>query len=112
MSIKFRNLKRTTEGILVHSIQLKRETCKFVTTPSHYRVCVSARTYYLKSRFILRQILFSVVCKAFSLVQIEVSTWLYEFPIAWMEKRDNLSEQSCIFHAWTNTEEILMLKLF
>ena len=36
-----------TEGILVHSIQLKRETCKFVTTPSHYRVCVSARTYYL-----------------------------------------------------------------
>ena len=56
MSIKFRNLKRTTEGILVHSIQLKRETC------------------------------------------------MYEFPIAWMEKRDNLSEQSCIFHAWTNTE--------
>lgn len=29
---------------------------------SHYRVYVSAGTYYLKSRFILRQMLFNVVC--------------------------------------------------
>ena len=54
-----------------YSIQLstylfKREPCKFVYTPSHYRVYVSARTYYLKSRLIFRQILLNIVCKAFS----------------------------------------------
>ena len=52
MSIKFRNLKRARGSIFVYSIQLstyllKRETCKFAYTLSHYRVYVSARTYYL-----------------------------------------------------------------
>ena len=41
-SRKFRNLKRATRSVLVHSIQLstylfQRETCNFVYTPSHYR---------------------------------------------------------------------------
>ena len=75
--IKFRNLKPATRDIFVYSIQLstylfKRETCKFVYIQSHYRVYVSAHTYYLYSRFIFRQILFNVVCKAFSRVQIKV----------------------------------------
>ena len=74
-SRKFRNLKRAARSVLVHSIQLfthlfKRQTCNFVYTPSHYRVYVSTRTYYLSSRFIFRQILFNVVCKALSRVQI------------------------------------------
>ena len=45
---------------------------KFVYTPSHICVYVSARTYYLHSRYIFRQILFDVVCEAFLCVQIEV----------------------------------------
>ena len=40
----FQNLKHATGSIFVYSIQLstylfKRVTCKFVCTPSHYRVC-------------------------------------------------------------------------
>ena len=74
----FRNLKRATDSSFVYSIQLstylfKRVTCKFVCTPSHYRVYVSACTYYLLSRFIFCQILFNVVCKVFSYVQIKVN---------------------------------------
>ena len=29
-----------------------------------------------------------------------------EFLWLWMEKRDSLTRQSCIFHAWTNTEKL------
>ena len=74
----FRNLKRATDSSFVYSIQLstdlfKHVTCKLVCTPSHYRVYVSACTYYLLSRFIFCQILFNVVCKVFSYVQIKAN---------------------------------------
>ena len=79
-SIKFLNLKHATESIFVYSIQLsmylfKHETCKFVYTPSYYHFYISAHTYNLKSGFIFCQIVFNVVCKAFSCVQIKVYTW-------------------------------------
>ena len=78
MSTKFQNLKCATGRIFVYSIQLstylfKHETCTFVYKLSHYHVYVSARTYYLRSIFIFCQILFNVVCKAFSPVQIKVN---------------------------------------
>ena len=81
-------------------------------TPSHYRVYVSASKYHLKSRFIFRQILFNVVCKAFSRVQLKSQLDSRDFAWLGMEKRDSLSRQSCIFHAWTNTEKLNCLLRF
>ena len=65
-----------------------------VTLPG---LCFCTYTLPSESRFIFRQILLNIVCKAFSRAQIKFDAW------QWC---DSLSTQSCILHAWTNNEKL------